>query len=68
MCGHPVIEKLQKIHLYDIIFHFFGCSKISDFSIADVVIELFDSSRRVYQLEPSKRARLVQKLDVLDVF
>jgi len=27
LCGHPVIEKVQKINLYDIIFAFFGDKK-----------------------------------------
>ena len=28
LCGHPVIEKVQKIHLYGIFFTFFGVEKL----------------------------------------
>ena len=28
LCGHPVIEKVQKINLYDILFAFFGDKKL----------------------------------------
>ena len=28
LCGHPVIEKVQKIHLCDTIFAFFGAQKL----------------------------------------
>ena len=52
LCGHPVIEKMQKIIMYDTLFAFFDEKKISDFSLTATVRRSSCDLRRVYELRP----------------